>query len=64
MEPPGVTLDALLVTQDIPLRIFAHFYQVFVDNCAFQLKIHGETTKVQQNAAKIMSIAQEHRKGG
>ncbi len=63
MEPPGATLEALLVTWDIPLRIFAHFYQVFVNNYAFLLKIHVETTKLQQNAAKIMNIAQEHRKG-
>ncbi len=43
---------------------FCTFYQVFVNNYAFLLKIHVETTKLQQNAAKIMSIAQEHRKSG
>ena len=61
MEPPGATLEALYATWGIPLRIFAHFYQVSVNNCAFLLKIHGKTTEVQQNAPKIMSIAQKHR---
>ncbi len=59
MEPPGATFGG---TWDIPLRFLAHFYQVVVNNYAFLLKIHGETTEVQQNAAKIRNIAQEHRK--
>ncbi len=56
------TLHALLATCGIPLRIFAHFYQVFVNSCAFLLKIHEKPTKNQQIAPKNMNIAQKHRK--
>ncbi len=60
MGPLLPTLDALLATWGVPLRIFMHFYQVFVSICAFLLKIHGKPTKIQQIAAKIMNIAQKH----
>ncbi len=56
------TLEAFLATWGIPLRIFAHFYEVFVNNCAFFLNIHGKTTKIMQIALKNMNIAQQHRK--
>ena len=56
------TLDAFLAIWGIPLCIFMHFYQVFVNTCAFLMKIHGKTTNIQQIAVKIMSIAQKHRK--
>ncbi len=51
------TLDALLGTWGFPLRILTHFYEVFVNNCAFFfLKIHGKPTKIKQLALKIMNI--------
>ncbi len=56
------TLEALLATWCIPLRIFMHFYDVFVNNCAFFLKIHGKPTNIKQIALKIMNFAQKHRK--
>ncbi len=55
------TLEALLATRGIPLRIFMHFYQVFVNICAFLLKIHGKPRKIQQIDPRIMNIAQKHR---
>ncbi len=60
--PKRAHLGPLLTTRGIPLRIFMHFYQVFVDICAFLMKIHGKPNKVQQIALKIMNIAQKHRK--
>ncbi len=56
------TLEALLATCGIPLRIFTHFYQVFVNICAFSLKIHEKPRKIQQTAPKITNIAQKYRK--
>ncbi len=35
LEPPLPTLEALLATWGLRLRIFKHFYEVFVNNCAF-----------------------------
>ncbi len=49
LEPLLLTLDALLATLRIHLRIFTHFYHVFVNNCAFLLKINGNPHK---NSAK------------
>ncbi len=60
LEPLLVTLEALLATWGVALRIFAHFYEVLVNNCAFFLKIHVKPTKIQQIALKIMNIAQQH----
>ncbi len=57
------TLEALLATWGMPLCIFMYFYRVFVNNCAFLLKIHGKLRKIKQNALKIRIIAPKHRKG-
>ncbi len=46
----------------IPLRIFTHFYKVFMNICAFLLKIHGKPTKIQQNDPKVTNTARKHRK--
>ena len=46
-------LEAFLATWGIHLCMFMHFYQVFVNTCAFLMKIHGKTTKTQQIALKI-----------
>ncbi len=62
LEPLLPTLEALLATWGVPLRIFTHFYEVFVNNCAFFLKIHGNPRKIKQIALKIMNIAEKHRK--
>ncbi len=56
------TLEAFLATWGVPLCMFMHFYKVFVNTCAFLMKIHVKTTKIQQIALKIMNIAQKHRK--
>ncbi len=56
------TLGALLATWGIPLPNFAHFYDIFVNNCAFFLTIHVNPTKIKRIALKIINIAQKHRK--
>ncbi len=63
LEPLLPTLEALLATWGVPLRIFTHFYEVFVNNCAVFLKIPGNLRKIKQIALKFMNIAQKHRKG-
>ncbi len=55
MGPPG----ALLATWDIPLRIFAHFYEVFANNCAFLLKINEKLRKSQKNALKSTNFTEK-----
>ncbi len=60
LVPFLATLDALLATWGVGLRIFTHFYEVFVNNCAFFLKIHGNPRKIKQIALEIMNIAQKH----
>ncbi len=55
-----LTLEALLATWDARLRIFTHFYEGFVNNYTFLLKIHGNTTKIQQIETQVMNIAQKH----
>ena len=55
LEPLLPTLEALLATWGVPLRIFMHFYEVFVNNCAFFLKIHGNPRKIKQIALKFMT---------
>ncbi len=62
LEPLMPTLEALLATCGMPLRIFTHFHEVFVNNCAFFLKIRGNPRKIKQIALKIMNVAQKHRK--
>ncbi len=62
LEPLLPTLEALLVTWGVPLRIFTQFYEVFVNNYAFFLKIRGNPTKIKQIALKIMNSAQKNRK--
>ncbi len=62
LEPLLRTLDAFLATWGIPLCIFMHFYQVFVNNYAFLLIIQGKPTKIQQNAEKMINVAQKLRK--
>ncbi len=54
LEPLLPTLDALLVSWGVRLRNFTHFYEVFVNNCAFFLKIHGNPRKIKQIALKFM----------
>ncbi len=58
LGPTLLTLEALLATWGVPLRIFTHFYQVFVSICVFLLKIHGKPTKILHIAAKIMNVTQ------
>ncbi len=60
LEPPLPTLEALLATFGLPLRIFTHFNDVFVNNCAFLLKINENPRKIMQIALKSMTIAQTH----
>ncbi len=40
LEPLLPTLAALLATWGVLLRMFMHFYEVFVNNCGFFLKSH------------------------
>ena len=40
LEPLLPTLEAVLATWGVPLRIFMHFYEVFAINCVFFLKIN------------------------
>ncbi len=61
-EPLLPTLEALLVIWGVPLRIFAHFYEVFVNKCAFFLEINENPRKIKQIALKIMNFAQKHGK--
>ncbi len=49
LQPLLATLEALLPTLDIHLRIFAHIYKVFVNNFAFLLKINDKLRKIQKN---------------
>ncbi len=60
LRPLLPTLEALLATWDIHLRIFTHFYEVFMNNCIFFLKIHGNPGKIKQIALEVMNIAQKH----
>ncbi len=50
LEPLSPILAARLVTWGVPLRIFVHFYEVFVNNRAFFLKIRGNPRKIKQIA--------------
>ncbi len=63
LEPLLLTLEALLATWGVRLRIFMHFYEVFVNNCAFFLKTKENPRKIMQIALKIMNIAEKHTKG-
>ncbi len=62
LEPLLRTLVALLATWGVPLRIFRHLYEVFVNNCAFFLKINENSRKIMQIALKFMNIPQKYRK--
>ncbi len=62
LEPLLLTLAALWATWGVRLRIFTHFCKVFVNNCAFFLKVLGNPRKTKQIALEIMNIAQKHRK--
>ncbi len=64
LEPLLPTLEALLATWGVHLRIFTHFYEVFVNNCAFFLKINENPRKIVQIALTFMNIEQKHRKSG
>ncbi len=55
VEPLLPTLETALATCGMPLRIVRHFHEVFVNNCAFFLKIHGNTTKIKAQPASKMS---------
>ncbi len=75
LKPLLPTLEALLATWGVPLRIFTHFYEVFVNNCAFFLKsnenarkivqivfrIHEYCTKTQK---KLLKVGESAPKGG
>ncbi len=64
LEPLLPTLEALLATWGVLLRIFKHFYEVFVNNCVFFfLKINDNPRKIKHIAFKIMNIAEKHTKG-
>ncbi len=63
LEPLSPTLEALFAIWGVPLCIFTHFCEVFVNNCAFFLKIPGNPRKIKQLALKIMNIAQKYRRG-
>ncbi len=63
LEPLLPTLEALLATWSVSLRVFTHFYEVSVNNCAFFLEINENTRKIMQTTSKFMNIAQKHRKG-
>ncbi len=54
------TLAALSATSSVSLRIFTYFYEVFVNNYVFFLKIPGNLTKIKQIPLKFMNIAQKH----
>ncbi len=54
------TLDALWATWGVRLRIFTHFCKVFVNNCAFSLKIRGNPRKNKQIALEITNVAKKH----
>ncbi len=62
LEPLLHTLEALLATWCVPLRIFMPFYEVFVNNSAFFLKINEHPRKVGQIALNFLNIGQKHRK--
>ncbi len=62
LEPLLPTLEALLATWGVRLRIFIHFYEVFVNNCAFLLKNYAKTTKIQQIALTATNVPQKLRK--
>ncbi len=55
------TLQAVLATWGVHLRIFMHFYQVFVNICAFVLKINGKFRKTHKIALKITDFTQKDR---
>ncbi len=56
------TLEAFLSLWGVRLRIFTQFYEVFVNNCPFFMKINENTRKIKQIAFRIMIFAQKHRK--
>ncbi len=62
LEPLLPTLEALLATWGIHLRILTHSCEVFVNNCAFFLKINENPRRSKQIALKVINIAQKHRK--
>ena len=66
VEPLLPTLAALLATWGVPLHNFTHFYEVFVNNCAFFenswksqkkqancLETHEYCTKTQKKSLKV-----------
>ncbi len=63
LGPFLATLQALLATWDVPLRIFMHFYQGFVNICAFLLKVDGKFRKIHKIALKVVDFTQKDRKG-
>ncbi len=66
MGPPGALFGhfgCTLATWGIPLRIFMHFYLVFMNIYAFLLKINGKFSKIQKITLKVIDFAQKDRKG-
>ena len=74
LEPFLPTLEALLATWGVPLRIFMHFYEVFVNNCANSrksqknqancIKIYEYCTKRQKRSLKVSRNALREAKNG
>ncbi len=60
LRPLLRTLDAFLATWGVTLCMFMHFQLVFVNTCAFLMKILGKTTKIQQIALNIKNVDNEH----
>ncbi len=49
-------LDPFLATWGILLRIFMHYYQVFMNIYAFLLKVNVKSSKIQKIAQKLLIL--------
>ncbi len=65
------TLEAFLATWGVPLCMFMHFYQVFVNTCAFShkntancIKYNEYCTKTQKKCLKVRKNARREAKNG
>ncbi len=56
------TLQALLASWGVHLRMFVHVYKVFVNICAFLLKVNGKVRKIHKIALKIIDFTHKDRK--
>ncbi len=75
LEPLLPTLDVLLATWGVRLRNFTHFYEVFVNNCAFffwefaeigekSSKLPWKSWILHKNTEKVLTSGQKCAKGG